>query len=135
MLYLSFFLHFVAVDPDDEAVTTLVNHFTQVIDQILADNWSHLPHEWISKKTKQKVYVISPEEANESRTLENGPQPFFLAYHRLGQTFDSYSLLQKYHFKRITPISHVVMGVADSGTNELSPPPKTRKSARGKILM
>jgi len=137
---LVFSLHCVAVGPDDEAVATLAHHFTQVIDQILADNWAHLPHDWISKKKKQKVYVISPEEANESRTLENGPQPFFLAYHRLGQKLYELRLtiirsFQKYEFTRVTPISHeiftdVVMGVADSGINELFPPPKRGRPSK-----
>ena len=72
------------VEPEDKAVVTLVTHFTQVIDDIVEDKWSHLPSHWVSEKN-QKLYVISLDELKKLRTLNQDPQPFFLGYHRLGQ--------------------------------------------------
>jgi hypothetical protein len=129
-----FYLSFVAVESEDEAVAVLASHFTQVIDHILSDTWSHLQHDWISKKTKQKVYVLSRDEADESRTHDNDPHPFFLSFHRMGQKLHDLRLtviqsFRNYDFTRITPITleifpDGVMWVADSGINELFPPPK-----------
>ena len=56
MFLACFFIHspFFVVEPEDKAVATLVNHFKQVITNIVDNKWSHLPTQWLSKE-KQKV--------------------------------------------------------------------------------
>ena len=70
---------FLLVELEDKAVATLVTHFTQVIDDIVEDKWSHLPTQWVSEK-KQKLYVISPVEIKAARTLDQDPQPVFFPW-------------------------------------------------------
>ena len=96
------------VEPEDKAVTTLVTHFTQVIDDIVEDKWSHLPSQWVSEK-KQKLYVISPDDIKAARTLDPDPHPFFLGYHRLGQKLFDLRLkvvqtFRNFEFDTFTPI-------------------------------
>jgi hypothetical protein len=123
------------VGATDPPVTALVEHFKKVIVEIVDDKWSHRPAKWISKKDKQKLYVMDRTQLQGDRVLDPDPQPFFLAHHRLGQKL--YQLREKIVFtfrhidyEKLTPLltsifgSPDFIGVADSGINELFKPPR-----------
>ena len=139
MIFSDIYSHFFAVEPEDKAVATLVTHFTKIIGDIVDDKWSHLPSQWISEK-KQKLYVISPEDINESRTLDQDPQPFFLGYHRLGQKLFEIRLklvqtFRNFNFDEYTPLiqecfPNLDLGVPNSGINELFAPPKRGRPSK-----
>ena len=74
-----------SVGREDPAVNTLVEHFKKVIKEITDNKWSHWPSKWISKKDKQKLYVMDRKQLQDDRVLDMDPQPFFLAYDRLGE--------------------------------------------------
>ena len=104
-------LFYCSVGPQDPAVTTLVEHFKKVITEITDNKWSHWPSKWISKKDKQKLYVTERKQRQDDRFLDIDPQPFFLAYHRLGKKL--YRLREKVvcafreiDYKKLTPIDH-----------------------------
>ena len=112
---------------------TLVDHFKKIITEITDGKWSHLPSKWISKKDKQKLYAADRTQVQ--RVLDMDPQPFFLAYHRLGEKL--YRLREKVvaafreiKYENITPLITKVfgstdfIGIEDSGINELFKPPK-----------
>ena len=119
-----------------------MTHFTQIITDIVDDKWSHLPAQWISPK-KQKLYVISPTDINESRTLDQDPQPFWLGYHRLGQKLFEIRLkvvqtFRKFKFEKYTPLMQehfpdVDLGLGNSGINELFVPPKRGRPRKADI--
>jgi hypothetical protein len=115
-------------------VATLVEHFNTVISNIVDGKWYHRPSRWISKKDQQKLYVMDRKQLQEDRVLDMNPQPFFLAYHRLGEKL--YKLrekvvlaLRQIDYEKLTPIitrvfgSTEFIGVEDSGVNELFKPP------------
>jgi hypothetical protein len=85
LMLLSILICNCSVGPQDPSVMTLVEHFRKVITEITDDKWSHLPSKWISKKDKQKLYVMDRKQLQDERVLDSDPQPFFLAYHRLGE--------------------------------------------------
>ena len=133
MFIFSSYSCFLLVEAEDKAVATLVTHFTQVIDDIVEDKWSHLPTQWVSEK-KQKLYVISPVEIKAARTLDQDPRPFFLGYHRLGQELFDLRLkvvqtFRNFEFEAFTPIVQeqfpdLDLGLPNSGINELFKPPR-----------
>src|SRR6185312_16325392 len=106
--------------------------------------WSHRPSKWISKKDKQKLYVMERKQLQEDRVLDPDPQPFFLAYHRLGEKLyrlreKVVSAFREIKYDKLTPIITKVFGsvlmscflphdVADL-------PKRTRRSANGRTLM
>ena len=123
------------VGPQDPSVTTLVAHFKNVITEITDGKWSHRPSKWISKKDKQKLYVMERKQLQEDRVLDPDPQPFFLAYHRLGEKLyrlreKVISAFREIKYDKLTPIITKVFGstefisIEDSGINELFPPPR-----------
>ena len=112
---------------------TLVDHFKKIITEITDGKWSHLPSKWISKKDKQKLYAADRTQVQ--RVLDMDPEPFFLAYHRLGEKL--YRLREKVvaafreiKYEDITPLITKVfgstdfIGIEDSGINELFKPPR-----------
>ena len=76
-------LFYCSVGREDPAVNTSVEHFKNT--EIADNKWSHWPSKWISKKDKQKLYVMDRKQLQDDRFLDMDPQPFFLAYHRLGE--------------------------------------------------
>ena len=128
-------LFYCSVGDEDPAVNTLVEHFKKVITEITDNKWSHWPSKWISKKDKQKLYVMDRKQLQDDRFLDMDPQPFFLAHHRLGEKL--YRLREKVvcvfreiDYKKLTPLITKVfgstdfIGIADSGINELFKPPR-----------
>ena len=105
-----------------------------MITDITNNDWSHWPSKWISKKDKQKLYVMDRKQLQDDRFLDMDPQPFFLTYH-LGEKL--YRLQEKVvlvfreiDYKKLTPLITKVfgstdfIGIADSGINELFKPPR-----------
>ena len=107
-----------SVGREDPAVNTLVEHFKKVITEITNNDWSHWPSKWISKKDKQKLYVMDRKQLQDDHFLDMDPQPFFLAYHRLGEKL--YRLREKVvcafreiDYKKLTPLITKVFGSTD----------------------
>jgi len=100
----------------------------------VGEQWSHLPSQWISKSTKEKIYVIGREDMEESRLLDHNPQPFFLGHHQLGQKLQDLRLkvvesFRKFDYSKYTEhiqaiFSDDFVDLPASGINELFPPPK-----------
>ena len=67
-----------SVEPEDPAVTTLMEHFKNVITGIADGKWSQLTSKWISKKDKQKLFVMDRIQIQAARVLDMDPQPFLL---------------------------------------------------------
>ena len=114
---------------------TLVEHFNKVMTDITDNKWSHCPSKWISKKDKQKLYVMDREQLQGDRVLDMDPKPFFLAYHRLGEQLcrlreKVVSAFRKIDYEKLTPLiidvfgSRDFIGREDSGVNELFKPPR-----------
>ena len=79
------------------------------------------------------LVVTMPMNLEPLRTTHNLSSLRIIVYYELRLTI--IRSFQKYEFTRVTPISHeiftdVVMGVADSGSNELFPPPKRGRPSK-----
>ena len=75
------------------------------------------------------------KQLQEDRVLDMDPQPFFLAYHRLGEKLyrlreKIVSAFREIKYDKLTPMITQVfgstdfIGIEDSGINELFKPPK-----------
>ena len=145
-MFLACFFHSLTflcvVEPEDKAVATLVTHFTQVITDVVGNNWSHLPTEWLSKE-KQKIFVISSSDFEKSRILDPDPQPFFLGHHRLAQKLYDIRMkvvqsLRSFNFSHYTPLIQEIFhdldfGIENSGINVLFTPPKRGRPSKAAI--
>jgi hypothetical protein len=138
----SFLTLMFCLEPDEEAVVVLEAHFRGVMDGIVKDTWRHYRVQWNSEG--KKIFAIASDELKSSLVLDRQPVPFFLSYHRLGQSLQDIrdkvvNSLRVYTFERITPLIEEMFGAdyvghPGSGVEELFPPrrpgrPKKRKQS------
>jgi hypothetical protein len=64
------------VEPEDEAVKTLSEHFLGVIQDIVDGKWKHYRVSWRTGETK--VFVVAKSDLDNSLVINRHPQPFWL---------------------------------------------------------
>ena len=126
------------VEPDDEAVSSLADHFRTVIAKIADDSWRHYRVRWLSSEKKQ-LFAVGSEHLSKSMVVDRNPKFFFLQYHQLGERLQSIrdkvvSSFRNYNFQEATPVLQRLfpadlVGKPGSGIDGLFPP---RRSGRPK---
>jgi hypothetical protein len=132
------------LEPDDDAVFNLIDHFSRIIEAIVDDTWMHYRIGWRDPKdadSKKKVFVLARDDVKQP-VLNRNPRVFFLQSHQLGAKLLAIrdhiiQSLRGFDFTITTPVLRAnfpdyLVGEPGSGINELFPPPQRGRPKKRK---